>query len=951
MNIVAISALAVAAALEASQVAKLLASDGASGDYFGSSTAVYESMIIVGAFRDDNSNGQDTGAAYVFNATTQVAKLVSGESSDFFGWSVSIFNSTIVAGAYDDDDLGSDAGAVYVFEGSSFVQTAKLTASDGQAGGRFGYAVSVYDGTVAVGAPGVSSHVGAAYVFDNHAERCRLNASDGQVDNVFGSAIAIYENVTVVGAYRDGQNDTGAAYVFEGCVEVAKLTASDADNNDYFGDAVAIYNRTIVVGVRYDDDIGTNAGAVYVFDYEDGAYALSAKLTASDGEPKNKFGYSVAIFDGAIIAGATRVNNAGAAYVFEYADGSYVQRTVLNASDTAKDDYFGCSCGVYDGLVVVGACGDADLGYEAGSAYVFEIVPSPTATPSTAAPSLSPLPSEATFRPSSIPTPFPTPLPSAETYLLGTTSPSASPTRVPSLHLTAIPSRGSTAAPTSYPEVPPTCCAVDASVGVTQNGAYFGSHNITIGLTHRVADDQSPFGVAHVRSHSTTDDNTVGLAHCGTDQLSLLGAPYVRTLGATICIAQRGADNNMSVSVAHVLAHPVSDNVSFGLANRSANQLSRDVTHSRPCCAVEVSVSVTHNGAISGSDKVTVGLTHRVADYQSPLSVAHIRSHSATDDNTIGITQCGTDQLSLGATYVRSLSNSITIRIAQHGADIITRSVACIYDFSAPDNISFGLANHSANQLSLGITHTSDDNTIGLAYFDTSQLSLGAAHVRSLSNSISIRIAQRHAKIISLSASYIVDVSAPDNIPFGLANHSVNQLSLGITHTSDDNTIGLAYFGTSQLPLGAAHVRSLSNSISIRIAQHGADIITRSVACIYDFSAPDNISFGLANHSANQLSLGITHTSDDNTIGLAYVGTSQLSLGATYVRALFNSISIRIAQHGADIITRSVGCIYDFSAPDNISFGLANHSANQLSLGITHSEARFASDNVTFEIP
>jgi hypothetical protein len=46
--------------------AKLLASDGAEGDGFGYSVSLSGDTAVIGAYCDDNDNGADSGAAYVF---------------------------------------------------------------------------------------------------------------------------------------------------------------------------------------------------------------------------------------------------------------------------------------------------------------------------------------------------------------------------------------------------------------------------------------------------------------------------------------------------------------------------------------------------------------------------------------------------------------------------------------------------------------------------------------------------------------------------------------------------------------------------------------------------------------------------------------------------------------------------------------------------------------------
>ena len=103
------------------QTAELSASDGATGDNFGSSVAISGDAVLAGAY--SHNTGQ--GAAYVFamgpggwTNKNQTAKLsaADGATGDEFGWSVAISGNTIVAGA-PMHTVGSNAsqGAAYVF--------------------------------------------------------------------------------------------------------------------------------------------------------------------------------------------------------------------------------------------------------------------------------------------------------------------------------------------------------------------------------------------------------------------------------------------------------------------------------------------------------------------------------------------------------------------------------------------------------------------------------------------------------------------------------------------------------------------------------------------------------------------------------------------------------------------------------------------------------------------
>jgi len=100
----------------------LVPSDAVGVDGFGQSVSMSGNKAVVGAYLDDD-NGNFSGSAYIFerDATgTWIEKekfLASdGAINDFFGVSVSISNDRAVVGAYSDDDNGEDSGAAYVFE-------------------------------------------------------------------------------------------------------------------------------------------------------------------------------------------------------------------------------------------------------------------------------------------------------------------------------------------------------------------------------------------------------------------------------------------------------------------------------------------------------------------------------------------------------------------------------------------------------------------------------------------------------------------------------------------------------------------------------------------------------------------------------------------------------------------------------------------------------------------
>jgi hypothetical protein len=266
--------------------AKLIASDGEINDSFACSAAVFGDSVLVGAYCAD-PNGINSGAAYVyrFNGSNWVEedKLVApdGASGEYFGNSVAIYDDTIVIGAYQDDDNGNNSGSAYIFrfDGSNWNKEAKLTASDSASYDFFGNSVAVFNDTVVVGAyddddNGNSS--GSAYVFQwdgsNWNEKTKLLASDGAASERFGISVAVISNTAVIGAYQDDDNgnNSGSAYIFgfDGVnwTQEAKLTPSDGAEDDDFGFSVAISGDTTIVGSRGDDDNGFASGSAYIFE-------------------------------------------------------------------------------------------------------------------------------------------------------------------------------------------------------------------------------------------------------------------------------------------------------------------------------------------------------------------------------------------------------------------------------------------------------------------------------------------------------------------------------------------------------------------------------------------------------------------------------------------------------------------------------------------------------------
>jgi uncharacterized repeat protein (TIGR01451 family) len=271
---------------------------------------------------------------------------------------------------------------------ASFVHEAQLQPSDGMAGDKFGWSVSISGDTVVVGVhlhdPPAGANAGAAYVFvrsgTTWTEQQELLASDGAPDDAFGYSVSISGNTIVVGApYSDlpGSN-AGSAYVFlrQGTtwMQQQKLGAPDAALEDQFGFAVAISGDTVLLGARADDTgAGPDSGSAYVFTRTSTTWTFLQKLFPTPGSPDQYFGHSVALEGNTAVVGAPLdLGFAGSVFVFVRPVTFFSLQQMLTASDAVPNDFFGTSVSVSGDTVVGGSLyGDAPGATNSGAAYVF----------------------------------------------------------------------------------------------------------------------------------------------------------------------------------------------------------------------------------------------------------------------------------------------------------------------------------------------------------------------------------------------------------------------------------------------------------------------------------------------------------------------------------------------------------------------------------------------------
>ena len=146
------------------------------------------------------------------------------------------------------------------------------------------------------------------------------------VGDQFGISVSVNGNAALVGAEShdlSGLSRLGAAYVyrFDGTMwtEEQKLLASDGSSCDFFGSAVSLCGDTTVVGAESDTPSGQpGSGSAYIFRFDGSSWGEEQKLIQSDPTRNQGFGCSISVNEGVIVVGSPDQtgNSPGAAYVF-----------------------------------------------------------------------------------------------------------------------------------------------------------------------------------------------------------------------------------------------------------------------------------------------------------------------------------------------------------------------------------------------------------------------------------------------------------------------------------------------------------------------------------------------------------------------------------------------------------------------------------------------------------
>jgi choice-of-anchor B domain-containing protein len=315
------------------------AEEGDLEDGFGTSLAVSESRMIVGA--------PGAQSAYIFEQNedgswSQTDRLAPTDSTAGYGTGVAIDGSRAVVTAA----TGTAGGAAFVYERGTdgWEETAVLTGSEARDGSQFGASLAISGDHLLIGAP--ASRNGTVFAFRYDADSGSWTET-GQVSRSsltrgarFGASLDLHRGGNgalhlLVGAPREGRR-TGAAYTFVYDADASawragdRLLPFDGESPHAFGTGLAFDGTSLWISAPGASD---RAGAIYRFEPGPGnTWGSVQRFAANEMKPNVGLGATLVATDDLLIAGQPGdVNRTGTAAVFSPNEsGQWAMSSVLD---------------------------------------------------------------------------------------------------------------------------------------------------------------------------------------------------------------------------------------------------------------------------------------------------------------------------------------------------------------------------------------------------------------------------------------------------------------------------------------------------------------------------------------------------------------------------------------------------------------------------------------------
>lgn len=374
---------------------KLSSSTPSSQGHFGHSLDATNLRLVVGAPHEASHGASSAGAVHSFQpfdsswAHGQRLSPAAPSQDDYFGYAVDIDERELVVGRPGSNHAQSE-GSIwhYGFLGTGpWIFTRQMTAP---ATDNLGAAVSIDDGWVLGGSPGTDfagrTNCGAVALFEKSGTDWLLRDTQFGVstENNLGAAVVVDEDASGTVRLALGEpgrdNDLGAVLLYRasgnGMLFERVLSSANYGAGSRFGASVALDDDRLIAGVPFADVGGGRPGRAVAFERISGLWLPNGGMSGRDREPKEHFGYSVAISGDLAVIGVPNDNDratlGGGAWIFEREDDDWSTSTKIQSGGNAEYlGGFGTAVGTDGVSVVVGAPGERSSEVRCGAAYLF----------------------------------------------------------------------------------------------------------------------------------------------------------------------------------------------------------------------------------------------------------------------------------------------------------------------------------------------------------------------------------------------------------------------------------------------------------------------------------------------------------------------------------------------------------------------------------------------------
>ena len=335
-------------------------------------------------------------------------------TKDLFGSSIAAVNGTIIIGTPNAmSSNNTRGGVVYLFDGTG-KHLLTISDPDDADGDQFGYAVTSLESKIVVGAPNAFSNgiqCGKVYLFDLQGRLLQtITDPDPHKQDLFGYSLAASQDRIIVGSpsHINNKIQSGSVYVFDSSGnKLLGMTNPDKENADLFGFSMVQIGNKIAVGAPNNNHGALQAGSVFVFDAKSGNLVLTLRNPSPDNRTdpntgSDQFGFSLANANGLLVVGERggdikqiangqvqyETDQSGNVRIYDITNDKMIQ--TIDDPHPVQNNNFGISVSAYGNKILIGMDHDDTQGYDAGSAFLYDIngnmiqeIQNPTPTPVT----------------------------------------------------------------------------------------------------------------------------------------------------------------------------------------------------------------------------------------------------------------------------------------------------------------------------------------------------------------------------------------------------------------------------------------------------------------------------------------------------------------------------------------------------------------------------------------